>query len=225
MEACLAEIERLSRGSTTALIVTADASALVMAHDDPVFGDLLRKAAMVTADGAGVVWALKRKGVEAPERVSGADLVLRLCEMSADLGLRIVFLGAEPGVAERAAESLRLRVPGVNIVGARHGYFPPESDAVVAQEVAAWRPDVLLVGMGMPRQERFIVETASVIGAKVAIGVGGSFDVYSGKTRRAPVVVQRMRLEWLWRLALNPRKISKVRLLPRFVRLVMQERR
>ena len=140
------------------------------------------------------------------------------CAASADKGWRIYFLGAAPGVAELAAERMRLRHPGCNIVGARHGYFPPESDAVVAAEVAEAKPDLLFVAMGIPRQEKFIRATESIIGAKVAMGVGGTFDVFSGKVRRAPRLLQKMRLEWAWRLAQNPKKIGKVALLPRFGR-------
>ena len=133
-------------------------------------------------------------------------------------------MGAAPGIAELAAEKMRLRHPGCNIVGARHGYFPAESDTVVASEVAASAPDVLFVAMGIPRQEKFIRSTESIIGAKVAMGVGGSFDVFSGKVKRAPRMVQRLRMEWLWRLCQNPKKISKVMLLPRFVLMVLGRR-
>jgi N-acetylglucosaminyldiphosphoundecaprenol N-acetyl-beta-D-mannosaminyltransferase len=152
------------------------------------------------------------------------NLVGEICALSADKGYRVYLLGAAPGVAELAAERLRLRYPGCNIVGARHGFFPEDSDDVVAREVAATKPDVLLVAMGMPAQERFITRTRGIIGAPVAIGVGGSFDVFSGKTKRAPRWVQRLRLEWLWRVILNPRKMSKVKSLPKFVLAVLRDR-
>jgi N-acetylglucosaminyldiphosphoundecaprenol N-acetyl-beta-D-mannosaminyltransferase len=150
------------------------------------------------------------------------DIVDKVCERSSELGWRIYFLGAAPGVAEQAAERMRLKHPGCNIVGTRHGFFPPESDRVVAAEVAAARPDVLFVGMGIPRQEKFIRGTDDLIGAKAALGIGGSFDVFSGNVKRAPAGFQRLKLEWLWRLAQNPKKISKVMLLPRFVSLVLR---
>lgn len=217
MEDAIARIEQMIVDRVPSLVFTADASGLAMAQDDPAFRDIIRQAALITPDSAGVVWAMKRAGHTSQSRVSGVDLLDRLCERSADHGYRIYFLGAAPGVAELAAERMRLRHPGCNIVGARHGYFPAESDEVVAQEVAKAKPDILFVAMGMPRQERFILQTQSIIRAPVAIGVGGSFDVFSGRVKRAPKVIQKMKLEWLWRLLLNPKKISKAKYLPKFV--------
>jgi N-acetylglucosaminyldiphosphoundecaprenol N-acetyl-beta-D-mannosaminyltransferase len=224
MAQALAHIEGFLAQSTPKLIITADSSGLVQAQTDGELADLYRRADLITPDSIGVLWAAKRAGVTLKERVSGVDLVDRLCALSANKGYRIYFLGAAPGVAELAAERMRLRHPGCNIVGARHGFFPAESDDVVAQEVAQTQPDVLFVAMGIPRQEKFILATQNIIRAKVAMGVGGSFDVFSGKVRRAPRMVRAMRLEWFWRLALNPKKIGKVALLPRFVRLVLRSR-
>jgi N-acetylglucosaminyldiphosphoundecaprenol N-acetyl-beta-D-mannosaminyltransferase len=206
-------------------VVTADAAGIVQAQQDPQFMEILRSADLVTPDSAGVLWAAKKKGHPIRERVSGVDLTDELCAMSADKGWRIFLLGSQPGVAELAAEKLRLRHPGCNIVGARHGYFPSESDEVVAQEIAELKPDILLVAMGIPRQEKFIMKTQEVIRAPVAMGVGGSLDVFSGRAKRAPRLFQKLKLEWLWRLILNPSKISKAKFLPKFVALVLRETR
>lgn len=222
MDQAVARIEHLIDRREPSLVFTADASGLVIAQDDAEFRAILEGAALVTPDSSGVVWALKRAGHADQPRVSGVDLVDRLCARSADLGYRIYLLGAAPGVAELAAERLRLRHPGCNIVGARHGYFPADSDEIVAQEVAEAKPDVLFVAMGMPRQEKFIAKTQAIIRAPVAMGVGGSLDVFSGKTKRAPKFIQKLKLEWLWRLILNPSKVAKVKTLPRFVRLVLK---
>lgn len=206
------------------LVATADASMIVAALDDPEFGQILKGADLVTPDSVGILWAAKRMGMPMAERVSGVDLVDALCQRSADQGTRIYFLGAAPGVAEMAAERLRLRHPGCLIVGTRHGFFPPESDEIVAREIAETQPDILFVAMGIPRQERFIAKTAAIVGARVSMGVGGSFDVFSGRTRRAPKVIQRLKLEWFWRLLLNPRKYQKVMSLPTFVWRVLRSR-
>jgi len=207
------------------LVVTADASGLAQAQSDPKHLAIIQSADLVTPDSVGVMWAAKRAGQPLPERVSGVDLEDRVCALSADKGYRIYFLGAAPGVAELAAEKLRLKHPGCNIVGARHGYFPADSDEVVAQEVAVFKPDFLFVAMGIPRQEKFIVATMPIIQAGVAMGVGGSFDVFSGKARRAPRFLQKIKMEWAWRLLSNPKKIAKVKNLPRFVLLVLRKRR
>lgn len=204
----------------THVVVTADSSGLVTAQSDEEFAKIVRAADLVTPDSNGVVWAMRKKGAQVDGRASGVDIVDRLCARSADTGHRIYFLGAAPGVAEMAAEKMRLRYPGTNIVGARHGYFPAESDEVVAREVAEFRPDLLFVAMGIPRQEKFIASTREIIRAKVAMGVGGSLDVFSGTVKRAPPFVQKIKLEWLWRTLLNPKKISKAKALPVFAWLV-----
>lgn len=207
------------------IVVTADASGLAQAQSDPEHLEIVRSADLITPDSIGVMWAAKRQGQPLPERVSGVDLVDRVCALSADKGYRVYFLGAAPGVAELAAEKLRLKHPGCNIVGARHGYFPADSDDLVAQEVATFKPDFLFVAMGIPRQEKFIVATMKTINASVAMGVGGSFDVFSGRTKRAPKMIQKIKMEWAWRLLLNPKKIGKVAALPKFVMMVLRERK
>jgi len=224
MAECLAHIEDFVRDGGSHMVVTADAAGIVQAQDDPELMAIYQSADLVTPDSVGVLWAAKRKGEALPERVSGVDLLDRVCALSAEHGYRLAFLGSAPGVAELAAEKLRLKHPGCNIVGTRHGYFPPESDTVVAQEIAELKADFLFVAMGIPRQEKFIAATRDITGAKVSMGVGGSLDVFSGKAKRAPKLFQKLKLEWLWRLVLNPKKISKAKNLPVFVRLVLKEK-
>ena len=224
MKAVVAKIESFIESREPHIVVTADSSGIVQARDDAEFNEILQTADIVTPDSEGVLWAAKRKKIFVPERVSGVDLFAELCQKSAEKGYRLFFLGSEPGVAEMAAERCRLTYPGVNIVGARHGYFPPDSDEIVAQEIAATKPDVLFVAMGIPRQEKFIKRTQHILRTPVAIGVGGTLDVFSGKVRRAPKLVQTLKLEWLYRLLQNPKKMAKARNLPIFVRLVLRSR-
>ncbi|MBX3110767.1 MAG: WecB/TagA/CpsF family glycosyltransferase [Fimbriimonadaceae bacterium] len=224
MDATVSAIEAMVGSAAGSMVVTADSSGLAAAQDDPELRDIYLRSAMATADSIGVVWALRRRGHHV-KRVSGVDLVDRLCALSAEKGYRIFFLGSAPGVAETAAEKIRLRHPGCNIVGTRHGYFPATDDDVVAREVAEAKPDLLFVAMGIPRQEKFIFRTQAITGAKVAMGVGGSLDVFSGQVKRAPKLIQRLHMEWAWRLMLNPKKIHKVKMLPRFVWHVLREGR
>ncbi len=221
LDQVVARIEAFIAEKQPHLVVTADSTGLIIARHDQEFRRIVQSADLVTPDSVGVVWALRRRGFPV-QRVSGVDLVDRLCAASADKGHRIFLLGAAPGVAEEAGERLKLKYPGCNIIGARHGYFPTESDEVVAAEIAEAKPDILLVAMGMPRQEKFIRATRGIINAPVAMGVGGSLDVFSGRTKRAPGWVQRAKLEWLWRLILDPRKMSKVKHLPTFAWLVLR---
>lgn len=224
MPESLDRIRGFLQGNKPCLVITADASGLVQAQTDTDLRDLYLGADLITPDSIGVIWAAKRSGAQLAGRVSGVEIVEHLCRESADKGWRIYFLGAAPGVAELAAERIRLKYPGCNIVGVRHGFFPADDDMLVAAEVAEAKPDILLVAMGIPRQEKFIRKTEGVIGAKVGIGVGGTFDVFSGRTKRAPKLFQRLHLEWFWRVLLNPSKISKVKNLPTFVMMVLRSK-
>ena len=224
MAQTLSLLEEFVASKAPHLVVTADAAGIVQAQSDSDWNSIFRSADLATPDSIGVIWAAKKRGRPIAERVSGVDLVERICALSADKGYRIYFLGAEPGVAERAAEKMRLKYPGCNIVGARHGYFPAESDEIVAQEVAEAQPDFLFVAMGIPRQDKFIRSTQEIIRAPVAMGVGGSFDVFSGKAKRAPKLFQSLHVEWLWRLLLNPKKIAKAKNLPKFVWMVLRSK-
>lgn len=217
-------VARIKRSEWT-FVVTADANCLMLALSDPTFKGVLDEAAMVTADGSGVLWALSRQGVTLPGKVSGVEIAERLVSASADHGFKIFFLGSSPGVAEMAAEKMRLKYPGCQIVGARHGYFPASDDLLVAEEIAETKPDILFVAMGMPRQEQFILKTRATIGASFAMGVGGTLDVMSGKMQRAPRIWQRLHLEWLYRTLQNPKKLEKVKKLPAFFWRVLREKR
>ena len=118
------------------IVITADASGLVLAKTDSRLADIYRGCALATPDSFGVIWALKRHGHHGLNRVSGVDLVESLCDLSAKNGYRIFLLGSEPGVAEKAAERLRLKHPGCLIVGTRHGFFPEEDNDLIAAEIA-----------------------------------------------------------------------------------------
>jgi N-acetylglucosaminyldiphosphoundecaprenol N-acetyl-beta-D-mannosaminyltransferase len=225
MDNALERIEALIRRAEPSLVITADANAVLIALEDAEFRALMETAALVTPDGFGLLWAGRRLGQPFPERVSGVDLVERLTHLSHTKGYRLYLLGAAPGVAERAAQNLLACYPNAQIVGVQHGYFTSADEPAIVAQVAAAQPDVLLVGMGMPRQEKWAWRHRQQLGVPVMIGVGGSFDVYGGVVKRAPKWLQRIGCEWLWRLIQDPRKIKKVRNLPRFAWRVLRERR
>jgi N-acetylglucosaminyldiphosphoundecaprenol N-acetyl-beta-D-mannosaminyltransferase len=205
-------------------IITADASMLVMAQQDAVLRGIIVQADLVTPDSTGILWAARRHGTRLRERVSGVEIVEQLCAASAEKGYRLYFLGAAPGIAEQAAERMRRKYPGAQIVGTRNGYFTPEDTAPILAEIRACAPDILCVALGIPKQEKWIATHREQLGVPVLIGVGGTLDVLSGTVRRAPRLFQLARLEWLWRVLSNPRKIGKVMLLPRFVVMVQRAR-
>lgn len=219
----VAAMDALIQSDGNHLVATADASGIVIAQEDSELKAIYESASWVTADSNGVVWALKRQGIEA-DRVSGVDLAYELMALSGEKGYRIFLLGAAPGVAEAAKEQMLIKYPGCNIVGTHHGHFPESDFEFIAREVAPSQPDILLVAMGIPRQEKFITATKEIIGCKIAMGVGGTLDVMSGRVKRAPLIIQKLKIEWLWRTLLNPKKYSKAKTLPKFWALVRREK-
>ena len=204
-------------------IVTCDASAVVRAQDEEAFRCIINGAHLVTADGAGVVLAAKLLGLPVEVRVSGCDMVEGLCRVAAEEGQSVYFFGAEPGVAEEAAARLRERIPNLRIAGCHHGYFRAEEEEQVVAAIAAARPGVLFVALGQPRQEQFIAAHLHQIRPLIAIGVGGSLDVISGRKKRAPVWMQRLGLEWAYRVAREPWRLPRLRALPRIVFMAFRE--
>jgi len=208
------------------LVVTADASGHVIAAGDPEFLRIVNNAALVTPDSTGILWAARRLGMPLEERVSGVDLAEQLCARSAERGYDVYFYGAAPGVAESAAETMRRRYPGARIVGTADGFQnTPEQQAALLADIQSKRPAVLLVAMGIPKQEKWIVRHLKELGTPVCMGVGGSFDVFSGQVSRAPLWMQQRGLEWLYRLYQNPKKYAKVATLPLFMWRVVTRRR
>ena len=210
METALETIRGYIGSGKPHIIVTADASSIVRALKDEDFLSIVNAADLVTADGAGIVQGAKLLGTPLAGRVSGVDVSRNLCKMAAEEGFSVYLLGAAPGVAEEAAANLKNEFPGLNIAGTWHGYFKPEEDAQIVEAIRRSGAKALLVALGIPRQEKWIRDHLSELGVCAAIGVGGSLDVFSGRVKRAPAWMQRHGLEWAYRLAKDPKKISKV---------------
>ncbi len=202
-------------------VITADSSMAVMSRDDIELRNIIEQASLVTPDSVGIMWAAHRLNPAITARVSGVELVEELCKHSSQQGYSLFFLGAAPGIAQLACEKMAQRYPGAKMVGAHHGYFNDSDLQSVIDQINVVKPDILCVAMGIPRQEKWIAAHMHNIRAAVFIGVGGTFDVLSGTVKRAPKLFQRMKLEWLWRVLANPKKIGKVMLLPRFVWMVI----
>ncbi len=224
MTDALSAVSNFIESGVPHMIVTADASMIARAQEDDELKTIINEADLVTPDGSGIIKGARILGTPLIERVSGVDLAKELCRMSAEQGFSIYFLGAEPGIAEAAAENLAKTFPGMKIAGTHDGYFKQDRDAEIAGLVKASGAKALLVAMGIPRQEKFIKRYMQEMGICVAIGVGGSFDVFSGKVKRAPVWIQNHGLEWLYRLIKDPSKISKVSVLPKFLMMIYRER-
>lgn len=206
-------------------VVTLNPEYLYRAQQERHLLDIVRAASLVTADGVGILWAARVSGLKLPERVTGIDLMLALCKRAAAEGWRIFLLGGKPGAAEKAASRLTVLFPKLVVAGTYHGYFTGGQETAVLEKIRTAQPHILFVGLGAPKQEEWIYKHKPLLGVPVAVGVGGSFDVLSGRVRRAPVWMRRLGLEWLGRLIHEPRRWRRMLVLPRFAFMVLRQQK
>jgi N-acetylglucosaminyldiphosphoundecaprenol N-acetyl-beta-D-mannosaminyltransferase len=192
-------------------IATVNADFLVKSFHDPVLRRILRESDMATADGMPLVWGARRLGVPLQERVTGSDMVPALAALSAEKGYSLYLLGAAPGVAQQAADVLLKKHPSLNIVGVDSPPFAPveEMDPAIIGRVRMANPDILLVAFGNPKQEYWIHLHAQELGVPVMMGVGATLDFIAGASKRAPVWMQKIGMEWLHRLGQEPKRMWK----------------
>ena len=194
------------------------------AQRDPRFRELVARAALSVCDTIGILLASRARGGPLRERITGVDLIDRLAQRSAHRGdLRLFLFGAAPGVALRAAENLRSRFPGAIIAGVRDGYFSPQEASAIPSYITSSGANVILAGLGSPKQEYWLDDHLAATGCGVGIGVGGSFDVLAGTVERAPRLWQRFGLEWLYRLIREPSRWRRQLALPRFALAATRE--
>jgi N-acetylglucosaminyldiphosphoundecaprenol N-acetyl-beta-D-mannosaminyltransferase len=198
-------------------IYTPNAEIMMAAQRDSELKDILTKADMLTADGAGVVLASKLLGRSVPEKVSGVDLVGEIFNTYKQKGLRCYLFGSKPGVAEAASEKITKDYPGVSIAGFRNGYFTDAQIDEIVDGINASNADVLLVALGAPKQEKWIFNNLRKLNVKVCIGVGGTLNILAGTAQLAPDFFRRNGLEWLYRLYKEPRRAIRMLDLPRFM--------
>ncbi len=226
MEEAVAWIAKRLEGTKPAQVITLNPEIVVRSEHDPELHRAIQEAELVTADGVGILWAVRRlNGKKLPDRVTGVDLTERLF---GDLGprLRVFLLGGRPGVAKRAAGAAEKA--GAQVVGVQHGYFTDETNTV--QAIAASGANLLLAGLG-ERQETFLWRNKQALGVPVMIGVGGTLDVLAGTARRMPGWSRHLGLEWLLRVGTDPKRWPRALRLARFAfaveraRLLHQNRR
>jgi N-acetylglucosaminyldiphosphoundecaprenol N-acetyl-beta-D-mannosaminyltransferase len=199
---------------------------VVESYADPELRAIHNAAGLVTPDGMPLVWLSRLQGFRHVERVYGPDLMLDVCGHSVANGIRHFLYGGGPGIVERLAKNLTARFPELQIVGTYAPPFrdlTPAEDANVTRLISTAKPDIVWVGIGTPKQERWMAHHAKRIGAPVVIGVGAAFDFHAGVKRQAPRWMMRAGLEWLFRLAHEPRRLARRYLIgnPRFLLLVL----
>ena len=216
-------LRRLDAGERT-FVITANPEFVMLARTNKDLARIAHDADLVVADGTGIVAASRLLGDPLP-RVPGRLLVDALIPHLAQRRSSVFFLGAAPGVAERAAAELRRRAPGLVVAGVHAGSAEPEQDAVSVARIDETDPGVLLVAYGMPKQERWIARNLPALAAvRVAIGVGGVFDQLAGVQKVPPALLHAIGLEWLWRLVREPWRWRRQRVLPQFALLVLRKR-
>jgi N-acetylglucosaminyldiphosphoundecaprenol N-acetyl-beta-D-mannosaminyltransferase len=221
-------ISEAGGGDEARLIFTPNPEMIFRARRNAAFRDILNSADLSVADGIGVVWGARFLGTPLPERVAGYDLLGRLIAGAGTDGheparrLRVFLLGSAPGVAREAAERIEREDGAATVVGEHHGFFT--DDGPVLRAVLDARPDLLVVGLGSPKQEMWLARHRKALAGLAAMGVGGSLDVLSGRTRRAPERIRRLNLEWLYRIVSQPRaRLKRVPALAGFVLAVTGE--
>ena len=221
----LREIDLFVRSREPNLVITPNPEMIVMAHKDRVFKDILNEATLNLPDGVGLIWASKIFKHPIRERVSGVDLVPKIAELAEKQKYKIYLLGSAPGVAAGAAEYLQKQYPNLCIVGTYHGFFCKEDEVKVIENIALTEPQILIVGMGSPKQEKWLAHKLHELKVPVSIAVGGSLDVLAGHVRRAPRLMRRLGFEWLWRLFRQPWRIGRQLRLLKFVWLVLTRKK
>lgn len=207
------------------IICTPNPEIVMEAQEDEQLMNILKAADLVVPDGIGVVWASKYSKKRIKERVAGYDLGQNLMKEMAKTNKSVYFFGGAPGVAAQAAKKMQKEYEGLRIVGVRNGYFSGKEEKEIIAEIKACKPDLLLVGLGAPKQEKWIYDNLRFTNAKVAIGVGGSFDVMAGTLKRAPKIYQKLGLEWFHRLISQPTRIKRMLRLPQFVIKILTTQR
>lgn len=205
-------------------IITANPIMVMKALEEPAYMKVMLGGELLVPDGTGVVWAANVAGMPVAERVPGFDLMHELFKVGETRGWKVYLLGSASEVIQATAARIKELYPGIVICGIRDGFFGPEQDDEVIGAIREAKADLLFVARGADTQEPWIARHKERLGVPVMMGVGGSFDVISGKTKRAPAVFQKLRLEWFYRLLKEPSRYKRMLALPKFAVKVLRAR-
>ena len=199
--------KELIDGKKVAQVVTINPEMFEYASKDADFANIVKEADMVIPDGVGVKIALNINGYNI-QRIPGIDFAKKLLKESALTNIPVAIIGAKEEVITKAIENLQNEIPGLNIVYYHNGYF--NEDSLIYDELKAKSPKLILIAMGSPRQEQFIYNAKKVLKPALMVGIGGSLDVWSGNIKRAPKILQKLGLEWLYRTILQPERFKRI---------------
>jgi N-acetylglucosaminyldiphosphoundecaprenol N-acetyl-beta-D-mannosaminyltransferase len=217
-------LEQAIANRQTTQVITANPIMLMTALEQPKYMAMMQRAELIVPDGAGLVWAASYIGKPVAEKVAGIDLMHELLALGEVKGWRIYLLGTSPEIIQVTAGKLKERYPKLQLVGVRDGYFEENEDETIVRHIRENSPDILLVGRSAEKQEPWIDQYKEKLGVPVIMGIGGSFDVLSGKLKRAPKLFIRFRLEWFYRLLQEPSRYRRMLLLPKFVVKVIRDK-
>lgn len=225
MEEAVEKCEKFLNSDKGNLIVTPNPEIVMKAKDDVEFKDIINSAELVIPDGIGIIKAGNILGTPLKERVAGYDLICNLLEKYKDGSKTFYFWGSKPGYADEAKQNLEQKYPNIKIVGTHTGYFKPEEESEIIAEIKELKPDILLVGIGFPRQEKVINKYKNDGFFKIGIGCGGSIDVLAGRVKRAPKLFIKLHLEWFYRLLKQPSRFKRMLVLPKFIQKVKKTKK
>jgi len=208
------------------IIVTPNPEGVMQAQRNPAFREALLGADLRLADGTGIVLASRYIGSALPARVRGVDTIFALLERLTKKARKhtAYFLGGAPGIAEKAKLQMEERFPTLSVVGHHHGFFTPEEEVKILEELNRLKPDILLVCIGMPRAEIWVYANRD-IPARLTLCLGGTLDIMAGNVKLAPAFIRKLGLEWLYRLLCSPSRIKRQLDIPRFVFAVLKRGR
>lgn len=219
-QSILNTIESILESESQNKIFTPNTEMLLAAAKNESIADMLNSARLLIPDGTGVMLASRILGSPISERASGIDIGYEILNLAAKTRRSVFLLGGKEGVAQRAAEKLKSALPSLNVCGAHHGYFEKSGveNAAVIDEIRRAAPDILFVCFGFPTQERWICENLTALpSVRVAMGLGGSLDVWAGDKKRAPNIIQKLGFEWLWRALPEPKRLKILLAIPEFL--------
>ncbi|VVS95308.1 WecB/TagA/CpsF family glycosyltransferase [Desulfoluna spongiiphila] len=225
MDQTIVEVEKSIHNKSMCQHVVVNVSKFVEMQSDSKLKEIIASCDIINADGMPIVWASWLLGVPLPERVAGVDLFQELIRVCSEKEYRPFFFGAHEGVVKGVVESFQAKYPTLDVAGYRNGYYSEDEEAAIAGMIKESKADMLFVGFSSPMKEKFLNKWMPVMNVPFCMGVGGSFDIVAGKTKRAPVWMQKTGMEWSYRIIQEPRRMWRryARTNPAFMWMVMKE--